>query len=322
MAITITQLRSFLTVVRTGSVTAAADELVVTQPSVSAAVSALSRELGVEVTERSGRNIRPSPAGAAFAPYAADVIGLLEQGGRAAREAAEVAGRELRIAAVTTAAEHIVPRLMQAFSARHPEIALSVDVGNRERVFESVRTHQSDVAVGGRPPSEGVTGRPFLDNPVAIITAPSDPLARRRSVPIEALERRPWLLREEGSGTRTMTEEFLARNDLHPPVLTLGSNGAINEAVRAGLGVSLQSRLAAELELELGLLAAIEVGVPLPRRQWYLLCPDHGPVRPSVERFVEFVNSEEGRGAVERSGRADALRRGKAGQRRRARAKS
>jgi DNA-binding transcriptional LysR family regulator len=301
MAITLTQLHSFLAVFRTGSVTAAADELIVTQPSVSAAVTALSRELGVGLTERVGRSIRPSPAGEAFAPYAADVIGLLEQGGRAAREAAEAAGKELRIGAVTTAGEHIVPSLIEPFSASHPEIALSMDVGNRQRVFERVRSHRTDVAIGGRPPSEGVVGERFLDNPIVIITAPDDPLAGKRSVPIEKLGERPWLLREEGSGTRMMTEEFLAAHELRPTILTLGSNGAIKQAARAGLGVSLQSRLATELELDLGLLATVEVQVPLPRRHWYLLRPAHGPVRPPVEAFVAFVRSE-GQEAVERAG--------------------
>ena len=299
MAITQTQLRSFLAVFRTGSVTAAADELIVTQPSVSAAVSALSRELGVDLTERNGRSIRPTPAGEAFVPYAADVLGLLEQGTRASREAAQVAAKELRIAAVTTAGEHIVPPLMQAFSASHPEIALSLDVGNRERVFERVRSHRSDVAVGGRPPSEGVIGERFLENPIAIITAPDDPLAGKRALPIEELGGRPWLLREEGSGTRTMTEEFLAAYELRPPLLTLGSNGAIKEAARAGLGVSLQSRLTARLELEVGLLATIDVNARLPQRHWYLLRPEHGPLRPPVEEFLSFVRSEGGK-ALER----------------------
>jgi LysR family transcriptional regulator, low CO2-responsive transcriptional regulator len=313
VAITLTQLRSFLAVFRTGSVTAAADKLVVTQPSVSAAVSALSREVGADLTERVGRSIRPSPAGEAFAPYAADVIGLLDQGARAAREAAEVSAKELRIAAVTTAGEHIVPPLMEAFSASHPEITLSVDVGNRQRVFERVRAHESDVAIGGRPPSEGgVVGERFLDNPIVIITGPGDPLARRRSVPVEELLERPWLLREEGSGTRSMTEEYLASHELSPQVLTLGSNGAIKQAARAGLGISLQSRLAAELELQLGLLETIRVRTPPPPRHWYVLRSEHGPARPSVEDFVAFIHSEEGRRAVERAGRADGIERGDA----------
>jgi DNA-binding transcriptional LysR family regulator len=300
MAVTVTQLRSFLAVLRTGSVTAAADELVVSQPSVSAAVSALSRELGVELTERVGRNVRPSAAGKVFASYAADVVGLLDQGARAARETADRAATELRIGAVTTAGEYIVPQLMQAFAAHHPEATLSVDVGNRERVFERLRTHRSDIAIGGRPPADGIVGQRFLDNPIVVITAPDDPLANGRRVRVEQLGSRPWLLREEGSGTRSMVEEFLAAHDLHPPIRTLGSNGAIKQAARAGLGVSLQSRLATHLELELGLLGTIQVDVSLPRRQWYVIRPANGPLRPAVEQFVGFVHSGEAKVAVER----------------------
>ena len=273
MAITLTQLRSFLAVVRTGSVTAAADELVVTQPSVSAAVSALSRELGVELTQRVGRSIQPSPAGEAFAPFAADVIGLLDQGGRAAREAADAASSELRLAAVTTAGEHIVPPLIEAFSTLHPEITLNLDVGNRARVFERVRLHRSDVAIGGRPPGEGIVGERFLDNPIVVITSPDDPLAGRRSVPMKELAERPWLLREEGSGTRTMTEEILAANDLHPPVLTLGSNGAIKQGARAGLGAGARAYAGAQVP-------ALEGRVPRQRADELLLHPFRQPTLP------------------------------------------
>jgi DNA-binding transcriptional LysR family regulator len=127
-------------------------------------------------------------------------------------------------------------------------------------------------------------------------------------VPVEQLGSRPWLLREEGSGTRSMTEEFLAAHALRPPIRTLGSNGAIKQAARAGLGVSLQSRLATHLEVELGLLATIDVDVALPRRQWYVVRPAHGPVRPPVERFLEFVRSDEAKAAVHEATRASSSR--------------
>jgi DNA-binding transcriptional LysR family regulator len=97
-----------------------------------------------------------------------------------------------------------------------------------------------------------------------------------------------------------MTEEFLAGHDLHPPIRTLGSNGAIKQAARAGLGVSLQSRLATHLEVELGLLGTIHVDAPLPRRHWYVIHPAHGPVRPAVQQFLGFVHSGEAKAAVER----------------------
>ena len=94
MAVTLNQLSSFLAVAREGSVSAAAEKLYVTQPSISAAVSALSRELGVDLTERVGRGVGLTAAGDAFRPYAADVLGLIEQGRKAAREAADVSMRE------------------------------------------------------------------------------------------------------------------------------------------------------------------------------------------------------------------------------------
>jgi len=115
MAITLNQLSSFLAVAREGSVSGAAEKLYVTQPSISAAVSALSRELDVELTERVGRGIGLTAAGDAFRPYAADVLGLIEQGRQAAREAADYSMRSLRLVAVATAAEYVVPALLRSF---------------------------------------------------------------------------------------------------------------------------------------------------------------------------------------------------------------
>src|SRR4051794_8560143 len=183
MAITLTQLHAFLAVVRTGSVRAAAEELVVTQPSVSAALSALSREVGVDLTERAGRGIRLSPAGAAFAPYAAHVVGLLEGGARAAREAEEEGTRELRIAAVTTAAERILPPLLLGFARRAPDVRIAVEVGNRDLVFRRLADHEADVAIAGRAPRASMlSSEPFLDNPMALIAPAGDPLALRDEV--------------------------------------------------------------------------------------------------------------------------------------------
>jgi DNA-binding transcriptional LysR family regulator len=299
MAVTLTQLVSFLTVVRRGSVTAAAEELVVTQPSVSAAVSALERELGVRLTERAGRSLRPTPAGAAYEPYAAEVLGLLEQGARAAREAAEQEPHTLRISAVTTAGEYLVPQLIQAFRERHRDLAISLDVGNREIVFQRVLDHKVDVAVTGRiPDDERLTGHDFAENEFVLITAAGDALAKRRWVAVEELAGRPWLLREQGSGTRTLCEEFLASRGIEPTILTLGSNGAIKQAARAGLGVALQSRVAVELELEMGLLRTITPRGGLPRRRWHVVRSAIGPVRKDAEAFMAFCDSATARRAL------------------------
>jgi DNA-binding transcriptional LysR family regulator len=298
MPVTLNQLTSFLAVAREGSVSAAAEKLYVTQPSISAAVSALSKEIGVELTERVGRGVGLTAAGEAFRPYAADVLGLIEQGRRAAQEAAESATRSLRIVAVATAAEYVVPTLLRAFSSLHPEIKLALEVANRATLFERVREHDVDVAIAGRPPEdERIEGRAFLPNEIVLITAPDDPLATGRPARPEMLADRVWLQREPGSGTRELLNEFLADHDLRPQTLTLGSNGAIKEAVRLGLGVSLQSRVAVEHELAAGALAQIAVRGGLPRRQWYTLRSATVPPRPAVQLFLDFTHGQAGKRA-------------------------
>ncbi len=292
MSITLTQLRSFLAVMRTGSITAAADELVVTQPSVSAAVAALSRELGTPLTQREGRGVRPTEAGTAFAPFASDVIGLLDTGRRAAHEAAGLAVQRLRLAAVTTAAESFVPPLMRAFSASRPDIGLTLAVGNRATVIDLVLDHRADVALGGRPPSDPrVEAVAVALNDFVLICAPDDPLVGDEPVFADALAERVWLLREAGSGTRALNEDFLRAEALDPELLVLGSNGAIKQAARAGFGLAFISRDAVALELEAGLLAELRVQRPPAPRRWYALCSTVGPRSQAVDQFMAYAAS-------------------------------
>jgi LysR family transcriptional regulator, low CO2-responsive transcriptional regulator len=292
VSITLTQLRSFLAVVRTGSVTGAADELVVTQPSVSSAITALSREVGTALLERDGRGVRPTAAGTAFAPYAADVIGLLGTGAQAALEAAAASERVLRIAAVTTAAESFVPSLMRAYSLEHPDVRLGLSVGNRGQVLDLLLAHAADVAFGGRPPAdERLRAHAFRPNELVLITAADDPLAAGAAVAPAQLGGRTWLLREPDSGTRSANEEFLALHDLHGDTLTVGSNGAIRQAARLGLGISFLSADAVTSDLDAGLLGVIAVEPGPTARAWHVMRAAVGPPRPLVDDFVAFVSA-------------------------------
>jgi DNA-binding transcriptional LysR family regulator len=133
-----------------------------------------------------------------------------------------------------------------------------------------------------------------------LITSPNDPLAGARGVPLAELGQRPWLLREPGSGTRTLCEEYLASHGLEPRTLTLGSNGAIRQAVTLRLGVALQSQCAVALELELGLLAAIQPRERLPERAWHITHSEVGASGP-VAAFADFVGSPLAQHALRRA---------------------
>jgi LysR family transcriptional regulator, low CO2-responsive transcriptional regulator len=180
---------------------------------------------------------------------------------------------------------------MHGFRTMRPQIGLTLSVGNRGQVWEMVLQHEADVGFGGRPPrDERLEAHGFRDNALVLIAAADDPLVGG-PVASDELRGRPWLLREPGSGTRAVNEEFLAAAALEAPTLTVGSNGAIKQAARAGLGISFVSLDAVAAEVEAGLLGAIDVRPGPTLRQWHVIRSRVGPARPIVDEFVEFVTT-------------------------------
>jgi len=254
----------------------------------------------VEARKQGNFVVRMDPKEASV--YGEDVLGLLKQGSEVATEVSRGSGQRLRIAAVTTAGEYLLPPLLRSFSEHHPELQVSLHVGNRAEVFRRLEAHEADVAITGRPPEEGaLEGVPFLDNEFVLITAPGDALAKRTWVAVDELGAKPWLMREQGSGTRRLCETYLASHQLAPSLLTLGSNGAIKNSARMGLGVALQSREAVELELGFGLLATIRPRGGLPKRSWFVVRSSVGPTPEPAEAFTEYVQSPAARHALART---------------------
>jgi DNA-binding transcriptional LysR family regulator len=295
---TLNQLRSFLAVADSGSVRAAAEELVVTQAAVSASITALQKSLGVALVTPDGRGLRLTDAGASYARYARRILGLLDEAARAAAAAADPERGELRIAAVTTAAEQIVPAILGAFRRRHPQTGVRLEAGNRDRVRSLLDRHQVDLVLGGRPePAWDVVVHAVRPHELVVVAAPELAAAARAgnregaTAGAEAdgllpwLARQTWLLREPGSGTRASTDTLLADLDISPLTLMVGSNVAIRESAQVGLGVTLLSRDAVAAELTAGKLAEIPVpGTPL-HRDWYLVAHP-GRLPPSAARLV------------------------------------
>jgi DNA-binding transcriptional LysR family regulator len=243
--------------------------------------------------------VRPTPSGDALAGFAAQCLGLLEQGRDAALAAAHPGRGRLRLAAVTTAGEYVVPPLLKAFQERFPEVDPVLEVGNRALILERLLAREADLAIGGRPPSEGpLAGRAFLANDLVIVAAPDNPLARRTRIDPRRLDD-TWLLREPGSGTRSTTEEFHVHHGIEPRrVLNLGSNGAVKQAAAVGLGVTLISAQAVALELAAGTLVRLRVrGTPV-RRRWFLLFREAGFLPGPAEAFLRFASGAPARRAV------------------------
>lgn len=282
------QLRTFLEVARAGSVRRAAERLVVSQPAVSAAVAALEREVGVALVERRGRGLALTRAGETLAAHAARILSMMDEARAAAGEAGAPGTGRLRLAAVTTAGEHVLPPLLRAFRARYPGVEIVLEVGNRRTVWERLRDREADLGVAGRPPAgSGLVGEPFRPNDLVVVGPPGP--RRRRAVEPGELALETWLLREPGSGTRENAEEWLSGVGMAPTVLTIGSNGAIVRLVALGLGVTLISRDAVRREVgERAVLVLPVRGLPL-RRQWHAVARADEPLPAPAERFLELL---------------------------------
>ncbi|MYW93984.1 LysR family transcriptional regulator [Amycolatopsis rubida] len=258
------RLRAFVAVAETGSVWAAARRLALTESAVSAAVSALSKDVGVPLVEREGRGVRLTRAGESYAGHARVILGLHEEAVVAARGEADPGSGLLRLAAVTTAGEHVLPSVLARFLDRHPRVELRLNVGTSDQVWASLANHDIDLAIGGRPPASVREARVFAvrDNELLVVAAPA-------LAPAFDPATTTWLQREPGSGTRATSEALLAARDLDPPALTLGSNGAVVAGAVAGLGATLVSRDAVERQLASGELVPVPMaGTPL-HRPWH-----------------------------------------------------
>lgn len=284
---TVARLRALVTVADAGSVREAARRLTVTESAVSAALSALAREVRVPLVERDGRGLRLTASGQAYSVYARAILGLHEEGLAAARGDQDPERGRVRVAATATAGEYLLPAVLAGFLSHHPGVDLRLEVGSSERLWALFAAHEADLVIGGRPPareSDALT-RAMRLNLLVLVAAPG-------LVADFDISRTRWLQREAGSGTRATGEALLGGLDADPPRLTLGSGGAVVACAVAGLGATLVSRDAVSRQLENGELHEVAVpGTPL-RRPWHAVT--HGQLPGATALLVRHLLDREG----------------------------
>ncbi len=267
------RLRLFLAVARLGSYTAAARELSIAQPAISHQVKALEDDLGAALFNRHGRGIELTVAGRALVETCTDVFHRLDEGVRTLAELSAGARGGVDLAADTTSGIYVVPAALGQFHRLHPGIDVTLHVENRNGVLRRITDRTCDLAVMADPPGRiGLEVAPFRFDRLVAIASPDHWLRAERSISLARLAEERFLSREAGSGTRAATERLFARAGLGlDPAMELGSTGAIKQAVAAGLGVSIVSRWAIDLELQVGRLVVLDVaGLPI-ERQWSIV---------------------------------------------------
>ncbi len=291
MNLSFRQLRVFLAVAEHGSVTRAAESMHLTPPAVSMQIKEIESQVGLQLFDRAGRSVSLSTAGEYFTVHARRLLAALRDAENAMGRFKRLEHGLLTVGMVSTA-KYFVPRLLALFREEHPRIDVRLVVtANREALLARLETSECDLAVMGRPPRElAARAEAFAAHPLVFVCPPGHELLRVGHPPLAALEPFPFIVREQGSGTRHAMERYFAEQGFQPHItMEMGSNETIKQAVMAGMGISFLSLHTIGLELRTGLMSLIEVaGTPL-MRSWQVVHLPSKVLSPAAEAFRYFL---------------------------------
>jgi LysR family transcriptional regulator, low CO2-responsive transcriptional regulator len=282
----------FEAIARLGNFTRAAEELHLTQPTVSMQIKKLGDCVGLPLFEQVGKKIYLTDTGKELYATCRDVLGRLDRFGMSVADFKGLKQGRLHIAVVTTA-KYFTPRLLGPFCERYPGIEVALKVTNRERILARLADNEDDLYILGQPP-EGleVHYEPFMENPMVVIARHDHPLAGQSRIPLARLAEEPFLMREAGSGTRKALERLFAEHGQSVNVrMELGSNEAIKQAIVGRLGVSVLSRHTLALDAALGQLTILDVEHFPIRRHWYAVYPAGKQLSVVARTFLEYLYS-------------------------------
>lgn len=291
---TLHQLKVFEAIAEYGSFTRAAEELFLTQPTVSQQIKQLTKAIGLPLFEQIGKRLYLTDAGQEVLKVSRDISERFTQLEMTLADLKGLKQGKLRLAATTTA-KYFVPRLLGSFRQRYPGISISLQVTNQQKLLERLAENLDDLYFTGQPPdSLDIKPRPVIENPLVVIAAYNHPLAQEKNISLQRLAEEPFIMREPGSGTRLAVERFFAENRvaINNVEMEIGSNEAIKQAIVGGLGISVLSRHALALEGLNGPLVVLDVeGFPI-QRHWYVVYPTGKQLSVVARTFLDYLLDE------------------------------
>lgn len=291
LMLTMPQIKAFAAVARNQHFTRAAEELQVSQPSVSYQVRQLEAQLKIRLVEVAGRRVYLTDAGERFATRAQGLLNEIEDLEREMRDYREGVIGRLRVGATRTVGGYALPPVIAEFRRRHPEVKFRLVVDNTEAIENLLLKREVDLAVvEWEVESRKLVSRALCRDALVLIAPPDHPLAARDRIELDDLKGEPFVMREPGSGTRALAERALG--DLAGTVTTvleLDQPEAIVRAVEAGLGLAFISEVIADRHIASGQLRALPVeGLELSR-DFSLVTMRARPDSPAMRAFSELL---------------------------------
>ena len=293
MNITFRQLRLFLALEQTESVTKAARMMHITQPTASMQLKEMTENIGSPLFEVISKKIHLTGLGKEFAKTAREMTDRWEAFEQHATQMKGLTKGRLRVAVVSTA-KYFVPKLLGSFCSKYPEVDISLEILNRDGVIRRVEDNSDDLYVMSRPPMHiDLEDQILMPNPLCMIAYKDHPLASKKNLRLQDLKHERFILRELGSGTRMSVDIHFKQKKFTPRLLLeLGNNEAIKKAVASRLGVAVISIHALDqfdYDNEISVLKLQDFPI---NSQWHLVYLRGKQLSPIAKAFHEHVLSE------------------------------
>jgi DNA-binding transcriptional LysR family regulator len=293
MHITLRQLKVFERVARRLSFTRAAEDLYLTQPAVSMQIKQFEEAIGLPLFERLGKKIFLTRAGEELYQLSRSISQQLEAAELLIEELKGLEGGSL-VVSVASTVHYFAIRALADFCKRYPKVRVSLKVTNRKGLLQQLDENETDIVLMGQPPDDpDLVAEPFMQNPLVVIAAPTHPLAQSKTIALDRLRDETFLMREQGSGTRSSVERFFAEKALPMSAsMEMNTNGAIKQGVEVGLGLGIVSLHTVEEEVEARRLIVLDVECFPLMRQWYIVYRAGKRLPAAALAFQDFVRSE------------------------------
>ncbi|MBN2245143.1 MAG: LysR family transcriptional regulator [Candidatus Aminicenantes bacterium] len=288
-------LETFCRVADLKSFSKAADDLFLTQPTVSGHILSLEQSLSLRLFDRTSREARLTKAGKVFQEYALKILSFRKELLNALSEFSRGIRGELSLGASTIPGEYLLPKLMGDFKKEHPHFIIALKIADTKEIIQYVLQDNVEFGIIGAKLNHPSLHYEKFEEDEIIVIAPSDhPLTRKKRVNLEELLREPWIIREEGSGTQMAVEKAIRKKgkslkQFHV-VMEMGSTSSVKEGVKARLGLAFISGKATEEEIRQGFLSRIDLeGIEPISRQIYIVSHRGRTLSPIGMEFLRFL---------------------------------
>ncbi|MBC8079008.1 MAG: LysR family transcriptional regulator [Gorillibacterium sp.] len=298
MSISFHQLHIFYTVAQKGTFSAAGHALHMTQPAVTMQIQTLEEHFGTKVFRRTPKMVELTDAGLTLLPYAQKIVELMTDTDKEMSKFTRQLKGKLELGTSLTVGEYVLPRLLGPFNREFPHITVSMKVMNTTQILEELLAHSLTFGiVEALIEHPDIKVEPILNDELKLVLPPDHELLKQDKITAKDLFRYPFIMREPGSGTRSVIEETLRSAGMNPNSLQvameLGSTGAIKSSVEAGLGISIVSISTIKHETALGVLRVIELDDVRFTRCFYSICLRAALLPLPAVTFMTFIQNKE-----------------------------